>query len=571
MFGKFKKIIPFFIVIVLSYWTFKPMLIKGYFPMHDDTQPVRVLAMAKELKKGIFPVRLVDYLGYGYGYPLYNFYAPLPYYLGSIFYLSGIDLIFATKLMFIAGSILAGISMYLIGSYIGGALYGIVAALLYLYAPYHAVNLYVRGAVGEYYAYAFLPLLAFGILKIFDSKKLEEKNIFKILIPGAVGLAGVLLSHNILGLITLYMLGIFIVIFLFILIYKKISLNRILLLGLMIFLGFGLSAFFTVPAVFEKNYTRVNSLLLENNNYSKHFVTLSQLWESPWGFAGSSPGLDDGLSFKIGKLHIFSALFSIIFLIYLIRVKKIKNQYLYTFIAAFLIALISIFMMLSASALIYNHFPFFNFIQYPWRFLNFAVLALSFMAAYLGLIKNSFTKIFVALILIIGSLAIYGKYFSPNYISSLTESTYLGSPDFNFTTSKISDEYLPFDLTLPDSPKSIRTITTNNELFTIRSLKDETQYKIIKLQNDSPLAFRTNIAFFPGWQGVLDGTKSELKKEEGFIYMEIPKGDHLLELKFKNTPVRKVSNAISFLSFILLLYFALIKSKSLWPKDQRSK
>ena len=82
---KIKKLIPFVLVIILSYWTVKPLFISGYFPMHDDTQPARVFAMSQELKRGVFPVRLVDYLGYGFGYPLFNFYAPLPYYLGSFF------------------------------------------------------------------------------------------------------------------------------------------------------------------------------------------------------------------------------------------------------------------------------------------------------------------------------------------------------------------------------------------------------------------------------------------------------------------------------------------------------
>jgi uncharacterized membrane protein len=57
----------------------------GFYPMHDDTQVSRVVVMGRALIHGQFPVRWVSDLGYGYGYPLFNFYGPLPYYVGGFF------------------------------------------------------------------------------------------------------------------------------------------------------------------------------------------------------------------------------------------------------------------------------------------------------------------------------------------------------------------------------------------------------------------------------------------------------------------------------------------------------
>src|SRR3989344_8538266 len=98
MSGKPVSILMLITVLVLSYFSVRPVFIKGYFPVHDDTQPARVLVMSEQLRKGIFPVRLVDRLGYGYGYPLFNFYAPLPYYLRFLFPLAGLSLFFSVKL-----------------------------------------------------------------------------------------------------------------------------------------------------------------------------------------------------------------------------------------------------------------------------------------------------------------------------------------------------------------------------------------------------------------------------------------------------------------------------------------
>src|SRR3989344_627152 len=137
------------IIVILSWFVVKPLVTAGFFPMHDDTQVARVFEMGKSLKEGQFPVRIVDGLGYDYGYPIFNFYAPLPYYFGGLITALGVDALLATKAMIGMGAILAGVSMYILGMEFFGVGGGILAALLYLYAPYHAVQIFVRGSVGE--------------------------------------------------------------------------------------------------------------------------------------------------------------------------------------------------------------------------------------------------------------------------------------------------------------------------------------------------------------------------------------------------------------------------------------
>src|SRR5258708_39914671 len=107
-----KKLFGFVIVLVLSCFIIRPLLTSGYFPMHDDTQVARVVVMGRALRQGQFPVRWVSDLGYGYGYPIFNFYGPLPYYIGGYFYMLGTSALPATKIMFITGVLLAGIIMY---------------------------------------------------------------------------------------------------------------------------------------------------------------------------------------------------------------------------------------------------------------------------------------------------------------------------------------------------------------------------------------------------------------------------------------------------------------------------
>lgn len=197
----FKTLFSILFVILLSFWAIRPLFVSGFFLMHDDTQPARAHQMAKALSFGQFPVRWVPDLGYGFGYPIFNFYAPLPYYIGGAFHLLGFDLLSATKLMFVFGILLAGVGMYFLVRELAGETAGIVCSVLYMYAPYHAVNIYVRGAVGEFYAYGFLPFLLLGTYMIVKNCNLKG------VVIASISFSCILLSHNILGMITLYFFG----------------------------------------------------------------------------------------------------------------------------------------------------------------------------------------------------------------------------------------------------------------------------------------------------------------------------------------------------------------------------
>ena len=157
-----KVFLPILAILILSIFTLIPLFHNGFFSVHDNTQVPRVFEMFSSLRDGVFPVRWVQDLGYGYGYPIFNFYSPLPYYIGGFLSFIFTSLV-ATKIMFGIGIIVSGISMYLLVNAFYGKKAGVLSSAIYLYFPYHAVNLYVRGAVGEFYAYAFLPLVFLGL------------------------------------------------------------------------------------------------------------------------------------------------------------------------------------------------------------------------------------------------------------------------------------------------------------------------------------------------------------------------------------------------------------------------
>ena len=476
-----KKLLPSFVVIFLSSWAIKPLLYSGFFPIHDDTQVARVFEMAKSLKMGIFPVRWVPDLGYGLGYPIFNFYAPLSYYAGSIFNLIGFDALIATKIMMGFGIILSGIFMYLFAKELFGKIGAVVAALFYVYAPYHALDIYVRGDVAEFWAYAFIPLVFYGLWKVYKN----QSWIFVII--SSIGYAGVILSHNLTAMMVTPFLLLYIL-FLTIASYRKKQKKAIIYLLSGLSLGVVISCFYWLPALMEMKNTNVLSQIGGGANFLDHFVCFNQLWSSQWAYGGSAPGCTDGFSFMVGKLHILISLASIAGVSLLIVLNKHKQEAekLLITVICFLGFILSIFLTLEISKSIWQTVPLMPFFQFPWRFLIMvsffsSVLAGAFvwLATFLPIKKHFPHFVFeLSALLILALLFLNIKFFIPQKFLYISSNYYTNEYNLKWTTSKISDEYLPKDT---KKPKNANEAILNKQIFIFKETPIEQAANLISI------------------------------------------------------------------------------------------
>ena len=125
----------------------------------------RVFEMAVALRGGHFPARWMPDAAHGLGYPFWNYYAPLAYGVAGTVAVLGGGVIGAVKLTQALCFVLAALGAYrLARSAWGTAAAGVVAAAAYTFAPYHLLNVYVRGdALAELAAYAVAPWLLVAI------------------------------------------------------------------------------------------------------------------------------------------------------------------------------------------------------------------------------------------------------------------------------------------------------------------------------------------------------------------------------------------------------------------------
>lgn len=458
-------------ILLLSIPAVWPIVAPGFFPVHDDVQAARVQQMYAALRGGQFPVRWVPDLGYGYGYPVFNFYNPLPYYFGAGFMFAGFNVLTATKLMYVFPVFLSGIAMFIFAKLFLTDLASLLAGILYVYAPYHAVQIYVRGAVAEYWAYAILPLVFYALWK-------------KKIILGALSLAALILSHNLTSFMSIpfiLMSPIFFV--------KKIAGTseprscETMTHGrrpwewlAIITLALGASAFFWLPSILESGKTGVDQMVFEKfDPPAKHVAYPLQLWSGVWGYGGSSSGIDDGLSFQVGKIHLIGSLVAMVIWLYGYMVKKAVSHLNHLTIFAITGLFFSLFMMLPPSRPIWDAFPVLAYIQFPWRFLTFASF---FSSALTASVISKLTSrrlnwlLFTAYCLLFTAYSV--RFFQPKFKFPVIVAELISREKLVWDYSKISDEYLPKGFVAPINLEVAMRVDNKQNQLLVDGLKVET-------------------------------------------------------------------------------------------------
>src|SRR4030042_3532113 len=111
VFNLLKKNWQIVLLLVLGISICWPLFVRGYFPHHDDLQVIRIFEMRRCLTDFQIPCRWVPDMGYGNGFPLFNFYGVLPYYLGALVsFVAGF--IASAKFLFLVSLLGGGLGIY---------------------------------------------------------------------------------------------------------------------------------------------------------------------------------------------------------------------------------------------------------------------------------------------------------------------------------------------------------------------------------------------------------------------------------------------------------------------------
>ncbi len=599
-----KHFLPILIVLFFGILASRTLLFQpGYFNMHDDLQIMRQLEMEKCVLEGQIPCRWVPDMGYGYGFPLFNFYPPLPYIVGEVYRLVGFSFVDTAKLLFATSIILSGIFMYLFAKEYFGKFGGIVSAVFYMWAPYHAVDIYVRGAMNESWALVFFPLICWGAYRLIKNKEKRMNRGWILnqvqddrswIIVLALAYFGLFTSHNLMLMIFTPVFAIWTLITL----WQHSSWRKtpsLLIAGVW---AFGLAAFFTIPALLENGYTQVEGAITGYFEYVAHFSTINQiLFSRFWGYGGSIWLENDGMSFQVGYVYWIGTLVVVLLLLMrlfviarersdrgdllkpnsrgierLLRHARNDNVFLVS-LFFILIGWFAAFLTHSKSIFFWQHIPQLAYLQFPWRFLALVIFSFSFaIGAVPGILADwkshrgwfarftvTYPQILIVILLSLTAVVYSWNYFLPmnGKMGALTDEEKLSGEAWRLQKNAGILDYLPKTVKIPPTePQTVLAELIDGD-GAISGSDVGTYWGIFNAQIETDTALvRINIFDFPNWKVYMDGREITHfipdDEEWGRMYIVVPQGKHQVYAQLLNTPVRTASNIISFVSWGLL-------------------
>ena len=562
----FKSIL--FWIIVVSILPLISLLIPGLPWTHDGpNHVVRIANFYQSLSEGNIVPRWAGNLNWGYGHPILMFLYPLPSYVGSFFHFVGFTFVDSTKIVFGLSFVFSILAMYLWIRDAWGKHAAIIASLLYGFAPYRFVDLYVRGAIGEHVAFIFPTLICYFLFKLATKYKrftvydLRLTNIYGI--GASLSLAGLILSHNAMSLMFMPIIGLYI---LYLYYYEtKRSFSFFLFSFSFVLLGFAMSAFFWMPALLEGKYTLRDILL--KGEVNKRFVSWTSFIYSPWNYG-------EGYQFskEIGLIH-WAVIGSFIFIIRLIRrSEKILG------LSLVILFLFTLFLMTNISEPIWNSISLMQNFQFPWRLLSIAVFIPSILGAIVIHTLERYKKIHLHLtpIILLLSLVIVLRTFpmwKPKSFIIEREEYYSGI--FDSTTDTGESSPIWSTRFMEHRPTELASIIKGKG--TLLPSKRNTTLREYTVNAQEPIRIAENTLYFPGWKVFIDGKETQIEYQDpeyrGIMTFVVPIGEHIIAIRFGDTKLRVIANVISVFSFGMLLtwsvfsYVAIRRIKNSNTKD----
>lgn len=502
------------------------------------------MSFFESLKDGNLMPRWSSQIIYGYGYPLFLFAYPLPYYLASLFHVLGFTFINSLKIILAFSFIASGITMYLfIKEELKNKYSAFISSIMYLFSPYHLVDLHFRVSIGETIAFAVLPFCFFAL------KKMSYSKTFFWFMASTISFSLLILSHQAISLASLPFIFAYCV-------YLWITQNRreVKYIALYLFsltYGMILSSFYWLPLIMESKYI---------NLFSKgtiSFIQFSELIYSPWRWGFLFQGPKGELSFIVGYAQWFIILLSILLFSKKMKEKfKERNLYLISIISFFILLLLT----QSFSAPIWTAVPLLNGFQFSYRLL----LLISFFVSVIAgiVVKNiAYKWFFTALCLIAISTTIL-NWGNRKTIPELNDQTI--QYEFPVSMTKVGDSTTIWvdsnkfnsDQRLVPHIIVFQGTATISETFR-NSIKHD--YLINVLSEKA--SFKENTLYFPNWTVKVNGNPYPFTFKDtsspGIITFKLNKGTYRVQVSFMDTNVRKISSIVSVLSFIALFILGL--------------
>jgi hypothetical protein len=505
------------------------------------------LDVAGQWREGIVYPRWTEWANHGFGEPRFIFYPPLSWMLGAALSFvapwNAVPIVFIVLVQAIAGVC----SFALIRRFLsrGAALIG---AVCYTANPYALLIVYMRSDFAEQLACALMPLAVLAALELCGLVENRRRSLPQAIAFFAMVFAGVWLSNAPAGVMASYSVAI---IFAWAAITEK-SLRPLWSGAAGLALGFGLTAFYLLPAAYEQRWVNIaqelSSGLLPAQNFL--YTKIGDPEHNDFNWIASSVAI---------LLIVMTAIAS------LASRQRAKNEDASgerekLWCVMLLVSAAATILMIRVSVIFWELLPKLRFVQFPWRWM--AILAVPyacFLAAALprrraGLVWGA--AVFVA----VGgtaTLLVHKAWWDSDDIPALQEAI---ANDQGFEGT---DEYDPAGddhYNLPEKAPRLQILPAeeserrapNAEVHIERWTAEE---KDLRVTSREPLRVALRLLNYPAWRVEVNGktVRPEHAETTAQMVLPLPAGLQHIRVRFVRTPDRSLGIAISAMTMCALL------------------
>lgn len=498
----------------------------------------------------------------GYGAPVFNYYAPGFHFLAQLFMAAGASVLSAVQAARFATFLAGAAGMFCLARrFASSFLAPAAAAVLYVFSNYFLLDAYVRASSGELAVLGACPWLLWTLGRLLDRPSLAGALAVSLLF------AALILAHNISALLWGAVAAGYAA---WVLAAARDRRPLPWIAGALA-AGTGWSAFFWVPALFEREYVRTELLTRDYFDYRLHFVFADQLWKDAWDYGASEAGRADTMPVSCGRILLLAWSLALAFLAVRAaragrrgrsgRAPGLRPETGFLALAS----AAGLFMALDLSSAVWELLPPLAFVQFPWRFyVVFTPLAVAVLAAGLGALERTNRRVAAgaAVALVLLTLAHqapravgHRTMLAPDTMSSVLVKRGEAPPPGLLEPRRALDEssgwitpieYLPrWVRKFPDAPSpGAVTVEGQARVMPLHARGGRESFRVAAPAY-SILTF--DRFYFPGWSAEADGRACEVRPEAetGRMAVLVPPGEYRLDVRFGSTTPRRTGTAMS--------------------------